>query len=85
MVLSALIQTEAIKLYQWLLNPAYTRHMTIDCTNFYSFVPAVENIQMGNRATIQSLGSGLVAVNTLVKEVKHTVVLKDVLYVPNLI
>jgi len=69
---------------KWVLDSGATNHMTSDRTQFQHINPVQTPILIANGATMMAEGEGDVLLNLTVKDVKTPVILKKVLYVPEM-
>jgi len=69
---------------KWVLDSGATHHMTSDRTQFQDITPVRTSISVANGATMTAEGEGDVQLNLLVDGVKNQVILKKVLYVPEM-
>jgi len=81
----AMDQTSAmIAEAKWLLDSGATPHMTSNCTQFQDIAPVRKSISVANGATMMAEGEGDVKWNLVVNGAKNKVILRKVLYVPEM-
>jgi len=69
---------------KWVLDSGATNHKTSDRTLLQQMNPVQTPIHIANRDTMMAEGEGVVVIGLLVNDVKDPVVLKRVLYVPEM-
>jgi len=69
---------------KWVLDSGVTNHMTSDRTQFQHINPLQTPIHIANGATMMAEGEGNVLLNVTVKGVKNSIILKKILYIPEM-
>ena len=69
---------------KWVLDSGTTNHMTSDCTQFQHITPVPTSIHIAHGVTMMAEGEGDVLLSLMVNGVKNPVILRKVLYVPQM-
>lgn len=79
-----LMKFDTRKCQKWILDSGCTRHMSNSRENFVTFIEARGSVQLGDNDTITSIRYGNVRMATVTMGVKHILLLRSVLYTPDL-